>query len=375
MKTHFAPDERAGTDELASDIKRISRHPVIDGLMNFASGLFAVLNEHRQVLALNESFLKMLGVEDVNEVIGLRPGETIGCVHAHELPGGCGTSEFCSTCGAAIAMVTSLMKNRPVEQKCAITVKKDNKNLDIYLKVRACPVSLGERQIILIFLQDISKEQQWSNLEQVFFHDINNLVFSVLGRAELLLSENGMDDNQLARQIYQLTTRLSNEISIQRQLFKSGLGVYQPNYSRFSVERVFQELQNQFTNHALATDKILRFPDILPDLLLKTDFHLLIRILENMIFNALEASRKNDEVRLSLEVDLDEITFFVWNREPISETISRRIFQRNFSTRPGLGRGLGTYAMKLFGEEILGGRVSFNSTPDEGTKFWLSLGI
>jgi hypothetical protein len=33
-------------------------------MMTIANGLFAVLNDKRQVVALDDSFIKMLGIED-----------------------------------------------------------------------------------------------------------------------------------------------------------------------------------------------------------------------------------------------------------------------------------------------------------------------
>jgi sensor histidine kinase regulating citrate/malate metabolism len=50
-----------------------------------------------------------------------------------------------------------------------------------------------------------------------------------------------------------------------------------------------------------------------------------------------------------------------------------RIFQRCFTTKPGEGRGQGTFAMKLFGEGYLGGTVSFETSAREGTTFELRL--
>ncbi len=52
--------------------------------------------------------------------------------------------------------------------------------------------------------------------------------------------------------------------------------------------------------------------------------------------------------------------------------MARRIFQRNFSTKAEAGRGIGTFSMKLLGEEVLGGKVSFTSTENDGTVFVLS---
>ena len=54
--------------------------------------------------------------------------------------------------------------------------------------------------------------------------------------------------------------------------------------------------------------------------------------------------------------------------------VQLQIFQRSFSTK-GNGRGLGTYSMKLFTEKYLQGRVSFESTEEEGTTFMAMMPI
>ena len=51
--------------------------------------------------------------------------------------------------------------------------------------------------------------------------------------------------------------------------------------------------------------------------------------------------------------------------------VQLQLFQRSFSTK-GLGRGLGTYSMKLLSERYLGGRISFTSTEEAGTTFTAS---
>ncbi len=63
----------------------------------------------------------------------------------------------------------------------------------------------------------------------------------------------------------------------------------------------------------------------------------------------------------------------VWNRQEIPPLAAKRIFQRNFSTKAEYGRGIGTYSMKIIGEQILSGNVSFCSSAAEGTTFFLSL--
>lgn len=110
-------------------------------------------------------------------------------------------------------------------------------------------------------------------------------------------------------------------------------------------------------------------------MVINTDVSLLMRVLANMLINAFEADDSDHEVLLNVDTQGDEIVFSVWNHSHISPSVSRRIFQRNFSTKHELGRGLGTYSMKLIGEKLLGGRVYFESTRQKGTRFFLALPI
>jgi len=194
METWFASPERDSNDVLNIEIENTANNPLVDGVLHAVSGLVAVLNEHRQIVALNHSFLDMLGIKDPHKVLGLRPGEAIGCIHAHEMEGGCGTSQYCSTCGAAIAIVTSLRDNIPQERICAATVEHDGEQKDICLRVRAFPILIDGRKFLLLFIQDVTQQQQWMAMERVFFHDITNLLTGLIGASELQFTMAGQDE-------------------------------------------------------------------------------------------------------------------------------------------------------------------------------------
>jgi signal transduction histidine kinase len=95
----------------------------------------------------------------------------------------------------------------------------------------------------------------------------------------------------------------------------------------------------------------------------------LIEDAEETRAEALEAAEEGEAVKVWVEIDGGPVTFCVWNRAVIPAAIRLRLFQRNFSTKAQSGRGIGTYSMKLFGEEVLGGRVGFTSSRGEGTTF------
>jgi signal transduction histidine kinase len=88
-----------------------------------------------------------------------------------------------------------------------------------------------------------------------------------------------------------------------------------------------------------------------------------------MLTNAFEATPPKGQVRLHVEAERQALNFHVWNAVPIPQEVAMRIFQRHFSTKSEDGRGLGTFSMKLLGERVLGGQVSFTSTESKGTTF------
>jgi hypothetical protein len=99
MNNHYASPERTSEQDLNREINLVSSNPVMSGLLESVGGVLAVLDSNRQIVALNDSFMRMLNICDPAGLLGLRLGEALNCVYADEEPTGCGTSEYCSTCG------------------------------------------------------------------------------------------------------------------------------------------------------------------------------------------------------------------------------------------------------------------------------------
>jgi len=371
--THFAPAAREDAGVLAAQIETAAHSPLLDGILKSIGGLIAVLNTQRQVVAMNEALLAELGVADAKAAFGLRPGETLGCVHANDMVSGCGTGPFCSSCGAAVAIVGCLAGDTVLERSCALTISHDGIEEDRCLLVRAAPVCIGEQRFVLLMLQDITSQEWRGALERTFFHDVNNLLAGLTGLSELLQQVPANARDEVAQRIERLTDLLAREVKIQRALSHGSRGEYVPVHREVAPAVVVGELENVFSHHAAARGRSLLLPEQVPGEPLFTDYPLLMRVLTNMLVNAFEASEPGDTVRLEVQVDKGAHAFIVWNRSAIPDTARLRIFQRHFSTKEGTGRGLGTYAMKLFGEKLLGGSVSFTSTAAAGTTFRLSI--
>ncbi len=373
MDTHFAPAERSGPDELVREIQVVSEHEVINGLLKIVSGLLAILNDHRQILTVNYALLRWLGVQQPEKAIGLRPGEVIHCVHSEETEGGCGTSRYCSSCGAAIAIVASLGADRPEERLCAATVQKNGVATDLCLRVKSSPITIEGRRFLLLFIQDITTEWRRASLERVFFHDISNIVTGLVGVTSILNVNDPEFQQDLIARTQHLVARLVDEVAIQKTLTQALPSPFDVRRESLPLQKVQNDMTTLFANHPAAQGKRLVVPEMDPHLRVETDPALLIRVLANMLTNAFEASQEGDEVRLSARQNDQGTTFTVWNRQPIPANLTKRVFQRHFTTKEGEGRGFGTYSMKLLGEGYLGGKLSFRTSDSEGTLFQFSL--
>ena len=372
-ETHYAPAARMTEPDVREYARSLVGNPIIDTLMHCVGGFLAILNEQRQILAANDFFLKAVGVSDVSEVLGLRPGEALQCIHSDEHAGGCGTTEYCATCGAVVAIMTCLGGNEPAECPCSLTVRQKGVSTHLYFSVRACPLTLGERRLVVLLMQDISADQRRAVLERTFFEEISSTIVSALGRSKLMLKAEGERAHMLAEDIFGALIRLAQEVRIQKTLAQESDAAFLPLLRMTAVAEVVKEVAHTCQAFPVAKGKHLRVEDKTGGLKFKVDSWLLQRVLGGMVMNALEAAPAGDEVRLTAEVSGAELTFSVWNRQPMAPEVTKRIFHQNFSTHAELGRGMGTYFMKVIGEQSLGGKVDFSTSESGGTVFRISL--
>jgi signal transduction histidine kinase len=305
-------------------------------------------------------------------VLGLRPGEALRCAHAHDGADGCGTGGACPSCGAAMAMVVSLATDRPAERECALAAEGAGATRDLVLWVRAAPVRLDGARLLLLVLRDVTDEHWRLELERTFFHDVSNVLCSMVSAADL--QERGCaPDPDLLPSLVQGTRRLAREVEVQRVLARGEPQKVRLRVAPVAANAMVESMRRLFASHPAARDRRLTLRTCPTAPVLATDAMLLERVLANMLTNAFEAVPAGAEVVLGVEDTGDGVAFCVGNPGTIASEARARIFQAHFSTKGGSGRGLGTYSMRLFGETVLRGKVSFESCQAQGTIFRLWL--
>jgi K+-sensing histidine kinase KdpD len=374
METYYATPERDQPQAVQEQSFFVCNHELINGLLKATSTLLAVLNEHRQILAINESLLEHLSLPNAEEAMGMRLGEIICCKHAAEEAGGCGTSRACASCGAAIAMVTALTSDNPCERTCAITrMSSQGYDESIHFKVKTQPVIIDNQRLLLLFLQDSTEDQRRMMLERVFLHDLSNVAMAIYGYADMArMAKDQAEQAENINALNLLSAQLRDEITIQRCLARTTT----PDSietAHVLLTDCLRRLQGLVAKKQKASRVTIAFPELPVTGSLVTNVTLMLRVLQNMLLNAIEASKPGEQVKLRIDQDERSVTFHVWNKAAIDDKTAQRIFECNYSTKNGPGRGWGTYSMKYLGEYLLGGKVSFTSTPQNGTEFSLRL--
>ncbi|KHK04183.1 sensor histidine kinase [Desulfovibrio sp. TomC] len=366
--TFFLPAERLDPQSIERISRKIARSPsaVTLSLMPMA---ILIINDTRQIVYANARFVSLANMTDENEVIGLRIGEALGCEHADDMPGGCGTTRFCQYCGAAQAIVKSLGGDRGT-QECSINRTTSTTLEALNLQVWAAPMVIEGHQLIINSILDIAHEKALRGFERIFFHDIINAVTGIKGIHDIMALDLPADYTAELDLLRRAIDDIQDIVETQRDFLAVETREYRESFSWIQTHEVLTYLAAycQAFNHSGKRRLV-----VAPETAARTffsDARIINRIMVNMIKNALEAAAPGECVTVGCDAIEGTIVFWVHNPAALSEETRMRIFEKGYSTK-GEGRGFGTYSMRLFARQCLGADVTFTSSGNTGTRFEL----
>jgi K+-sensing histidine kinase KdpD len=374
-QSFFASPQRSSDEQIKNEhLMFIAEKPFID-ILAAISGIVIVLNENRQIIYANEECLKALGLDSVQKALGLRPGEALGCIHAHEMPAGCGTSESCSVCGAVTSILQSQAGTVKAQNETRLTTSAGDFQVCWDMMVTSSPVSIEGREFYVLSLNDISHEKRRQSLEKIFFHDILNTAGSLKGLISMLKGMNSVNESkEIVDMSEEAVKELIEEIMHHKQIRSAENGDLIVNFDLEQASEMLRLAVGKIEHHIVGEGKSIISDDRSEKLIIETDRVLLQRILINMLKNALEATGAGKTVNAAVIKKPESVVFSVRNEAVIPKDVRMQIFQRSFSTK-GKGRGIGTYSIKLLTENYLRGQAGFHSNEEEGTVFFIELPV
>lgn len=371
-ETLFASPERKPMSEVLKMHRVISSNSGVKTILEALPHIVLILNEDRQIVHANTTLLSVLGISNINDIMAQRPGEVIHCIHADEGPNGCGTSRNCSLCGAVLAVIESQQSGEPVSKEAHLTSVMNDQEVAWNLLVVASPVIISDENFTIVSMVDISTDKRKSYLERIFFHDVLNTSSIILGYEELLQDSVSGDVLEMVQVLKDTTLHLIDEIQAQRELSNAETGELSVHPTELIPGDILQSLKERYVVDSIENGISVEVIDHYGARAIVTDKVLLVRVLNNLLKNGVEASSSGMTVTISCWEDAGYVNFSCQNESFMSDEVRMQIFSRNFSTK-GKNRGLGTYSVKLLTERYLKGVVSFVTDEGFGTIFYITI--
>ncbi|MFB6341626.1 sensor histidine kinase [Saccharicrinis sp. FJH62] len=366
-------NKRYSPDILDSERSLIMSLEYFKDVFNSISTVAFVLNSTRQVIFASNETLQLLDIETDKILIGMRPGEVVSCIHASETPHGCNTSDSCKYCGLFQTLNESQRQQDKVTSECRISSSQGDKTIAYDFSVSSVPVRISHNIYYIVSLIDISSDKRKEQMEKIFFHDLVNSVGGISGLMEYLDTSSDLNkERDIFSHLKDASKDILEQIISFKQLLNAESGELKVDFIDVSAVDIIQSSVDIISKHEVVKGKKIDFSGI-ENIRIYTDKALLTRIMVNMLKNAAEAvNERNSVIQIGAGKTDSIVKFWVKNDYVMPDSIQKQIFQRSFSSK-GNGRGLGTYSMKILGENYLNGKVGFTSNKTDGTTFFIDL--
>lgn len=367
LLTFYAPPDRDSKEE----VERVSRQLKKEILLPWFDAVpisVVVVNEHRQILFCNTAFSTLCRKSSVDDVVGMRPGEALDCLHSSEVLAGCGCSEHCSVCGAAQAILHSLDGEEDC-QECRMFRLLDEDKVPLDLQVFTRPIEFHGKTFTLLFALDIGHELRLRYLNNTFLHGLASTAGGISALTEMLDADE--KDPVLFPLLFTSSKRLMRDVlyhrdiaaAEQHQLKAKLLPIRAESFLNQLVhtECAIRNVGSSFVTLEVGVD------------VFESDKRLLGHVLRNMFVNALEAREEHGgDIHFSCARTQEGwTTFSMTNAGEVDISIRKQVFKRYVSSKSS-DRGLGTYVMRLLTENLLAGGVDF-VTGDNATTFTVTI--
>lgn len=372
LESKFLSGGRTTDEEIKKSFAHFQQLPYVKVVLDAFSSIAMIIDKNRQIVYANKKLTDIIGAPNLDSVLGLRPGELLSCKHSINQYGGCGTTEACRYCGAALSIQQSIEEAIGSENECRISVEKSAKTSNLDLLITASPLNLEGDLYVILSIADISNEKRRKVMERVFFHDVVNTAGGLKGLLDFITNEPDSDDSEeLLKMASHSANQLLDEILMHRTLVAAESGELVIKKTEINIKHLLSEVREILLKHEVSIGKEIIINNTL-DSIISIDPVLLKRIMINLLKNALEASKTGEGVTMGHYCNVEKMCIFVQNKSVLTEEVKAQIFQRSFSTK-GNNRGIGTYSIKILTENYLNGKVRFSSTKENGTEFTIEL--
>ncbi len=114
-----------------------------------------VVDEDVRILECNAAAVRLFG-PDKQVIIKRRGGEVLHCVHAMEVPEGCGRAPACPDCPVRKAVQAASRGQRVTRQKARMELSAKGKSTRVDFQISCNPFNYEQSKFILLVLEGLN---------------------------------------------------------------------------------------------------------------------------------------------------------------------------------------------------------------------------
>ena len=133
------------------------KNDFLRNLFDALPSMLFVVDEDVRILFWNAAAAALVGT-NAEQVIKKRGGEALHCIHATDVPEGCGRAEYCKDCVVRQSVNEAFRGNKIFRKKTRMELQgSDDLLTEVYVLVTAAPFSYEGAAYALLALEDISE--------------------------------------------------------------------------------------------------------------------------------------------------------------------------------------------------------------------------
>ncbi len=367
----------------------------LEAIYDSAPLVMILLDEDRRIRKANRAAVQGTAIP-ADDIIGLRGGEALKCVHSVDDPRGCGFGVACDSCIVRNTVLDTLRTGAQHHRvESPLLIDRGDGPVQAHLLASTCLVDVAARRRVLVCIEDITTLKQTqellvqtekykavADLAAGVAHNFNNLLQVVLGNANLALGY--LSSGDLARmrenlaEIIQSADSGAETVRRLHSFAFTGWADQRADIEVFDLSGLVRQALRT-TDEPRKTSAEKR--DIRIDL--KEDLHegclimgprnKLYEVVVNLIRNAVEAMPHGGTLKLRTTVEHGRVVLRVQDSGVgIPEKELSRLFTPFVTTKFEGGTGLGLATGRQI-VEAHGGRILVHSVEGKGSTFTVNL--
>jgi PAS domain-containing protein len=141
-------------DQMIMNVKE--NRDILRAVFDALPSLVFVVDQDVRIQEYNAAASDLMMVEK-KSVLKRRAGEILHCIHASEVPEGCGKAPYCKDCIIRNSVTEAFQGKRIVRRRTRIELIRDANQIEIYALITASPFYFKKRSLVLLVIEDISE--------------------------------------------------------------------------------------------------------------------------------------------------------------------------------------------------------------------------